>query len=182
LGAEYQVLGVSGIGLVRNYSSMYDQRTLPQVWKLLHPQLENSVTWDLGQYVPHVVVVALGTNDFSPGDNPPTMPRERMDPAVWAAAYIGFVNDIRATYPDAHIVCLSSSMLTDGWPAGFTSLTDQKNALNMVEDHFLTGGDTKVHKLFVSKQSGGCGTHPNVAGHAMNAVELATFVKTILPW
>lgn len=182
LGAEYHVLGVSGIGLVRNYSSMYDQRTLPQVWKLLHPQLENSATWDVGQYVPHVVVVALGTNDFSPGDNPPAMPRERMDPAVWAAAHIAFVSEIRAAFPDAHIVCLSSSMLTDGWPAGFTSLTDQKNALNMVEDHFVTGGDAKVHKLFVSKQSGGCGTHPNVAGHAVNAMELATFVKTILPW
>jgi hypothetical protein len=34
----------------------------------------------------------------------------------------------------------------------------------------------------VSKQGGGCGTHPNVAGQAATAGELATYVKTVMMW
>ncbi len=78
---------------------------------------------------------------------------------------------------------VSSSMLTDGWPdATYRSLSDQKDALAMVESHYAAAGDAKVHKLYVSKQGGGCGTHPNVAGQTVTAGEVATSVKSVLNW
>ena len=61
-------------------------------------------------------------------------------------------------------------------------LVVMKDALAMIEAHYTTAGDTKVHKLYVSKQGGGCGTHPNVAGQAATAGELATYVKSVLMW
>jgi lysophospholipase L1-like esterase len=186
LDAEYHVLGVSGIGLVRNYSSdtANDLRPMPMVWNLQLPQLTSSPVWTTADDHPDAIVIALGTNDFSPGDNPASSPRPKMEVATFVAAYIQLVDALRAAYGTGpHIFAVSSSMLADGWPdATYRSLTDQKDALAMVEAHYAAGGDSKVHKLYVSKQGGGCGTHPNVAGHAATAGELVPVVKSTLMW
>ncbi len=186
LDAEYQVLGVSGIGLVRNYSSntANDLRPMPMVWNLQLPQVTNSPLWPVANDNPDAIVVALGTNDFSPGDNPASSPRPKMEVATFVAAYTQFVDALRAAYGSGpHIFAISSSMLSDGWPdTTYRSLSDQKDALAMLEAHYAAAGDTKVHKLYVSKQGGGCGTHPNVAGQAATAGELATYVKTVMMW
>ena len=42
LGADYHLIGVSGIGLLRNYSNMYDARTMPEVYDLYYPELMDS--------------------------------------------------------------------------------------------------------------------------------------------
>jgi hypothetical protein len=130
-----------------------------------------------------VVVVALGTNDFSPG-NSAEPPRPKMVVADWAAADIAFLDTLRGYYPNAHIFAISSPMLGDGWPdATYTSWTDQRNALTMVEDHYTAMGVNTVHKFFVSKQAGtGCGTHPNAEQQMSTGVELAAFIKTTLGW
>jgi len=186
LDADYQVLGVSGIGLVRNYSSntANDLRPMPMVWNLQLPQLTNSPVWPAANDSPDAIVVALGTNDFSPGDNPASSPRPKMEVATFVAAYIQFVDALRAAYGAApHIFAISSSMLADGWPdATYRSWSDQRDALAMIEAHYAGAGDSKVHKLYVSKQGGGCGTHPNVAGQTVTAGELATYVKTVMMW
>ena len=100
LDADYQVLGVSGIGLVRNYSSntANDLRPMPMVWNLMLPQLTNSPVWPAANDSPDAIVVALGTNDFSPGDNPASSPRAKMEVATFVAAYIQFVDALRAAY------------------------------------------------------------------------------------
>jgi hypothetical protein len=195
LDADYHVLGVSGIGLVRNYSSnsANDLRPMPQIYNLLLPEMTNSTAWTPASYQPDAIVVALGTNDFSPGDQPfltavgtPPEARPLMDVGAFATAYIAFVDALRVDYPAAQVFLMSSPMLVDGWPVTAANLyhskTDLENAILMIEDHYLTGGDTKIHKVFVSKQGGGCGTHPDVAGHAATGTQLATAVKTALSW
>ena len=191
LDADYHVVGVSGIGLVRNYQSdpsMGDTRPMPQVYNLTLPEMTaGSATWTPASYQPDAIVVALGTNDFSPGpinpDNTPVDGRAMMDVGAFATAYIAFVDALRADYPGAHIFAMGSPMLADGWPtASYQSKTSHEMALAMIADHYTTGGDSKVHKVSVTKVGGGCGTHPNVAGHMTTATELATAVKTALGW
>ena len=191
LDADYHVVGVSGIGLVRNYQSdpsMGDTRPMPQVYNLTLPEMTaGSATWTPASYQPDAIVVALGTNDFSPGplkpDNTPADGRAIMDVATFTAAYIAFVDALRADYPGAHIFAMGSPMLADGWPtSSYQSKTSHEMALAMVADHYTTGGDSKVHKVSVTKVGGGCGTHPNVGGQMTTATELATAVKTALGW
>ena len=191
LDADYHVVGVSGIGLVRNYQSdpsMGDTRPMPQVYNLTLPEMTaGSATWTPASYQPDAIVVALGTNDFSPGplkpDNTPADGRAIMDVATFTTAYIAFVDALRADYPGAHIFAMGSPMLADGWPtSSYQSKTSHEMALAMVADHYTTGGDSKVHKVSVTKVGGGCGTHPNVAGQMTTATELATAVKTALGW
>jgi hypothetical protein len=191
LDADYHVVGVSGIGLVRNYQSdpgMGDTRPMPQVYNLTLPEMTaGSATWTPASYQPDAIVVALGTNDFSPGplkpDNTPADGRAIMDVATFSTAYIAFVDALRADYPAAHIFAMGSPMLADGWPtASYQSKTSHEMALAMVADHYASSGDSKVHKVSVTKVGGGCGTHPNVAGLMTTATELATAVKSALAW
>lgn len=181
LGAEYHVTAVSGIGLVRNYSFLYDARPMPQVYDLMFLEVQQgSPAWDAGRFVPDVVVVALGTNDFSPGDSP----RPPMTVPEFTSAYVQFVKKLRGYYPDAHIVGVSSPMLGDGYPSPTDQyLTDQKTALADMEAELKAGGDSKVHKFYTTKLYGeGCGTHPSVAQHEAMAAELSSFVAPIVGW
>jgi hypothetical protein len=114
----------------------------------------------------------------------PADARPIMKVADFVPAYIAFVDTLRGFYPNAHIFIISSPMLGDGWPSSlYTSATDQKTSLTMVESHYATAGDAKVHKFFVGPVSGtGCGTHPNVEQQAYNGQMLADFVKTTMQW
>ena len=103
-----------------------------------------------------------------------------MEVATFVAAYIQFVDALRAAYGAApHIFAISSSMLSDGWPDATVPVAERSEgrAGHGREPTTPAAGDTKVHKLYVSKQGGGCGTHPNVAGQAATAGELATYVR-----
>ncbi len=186
LNAEYHCTAVSGIGVYRNYSAQYDGRTMPQVYDLLYQESNApTVTWDVNQFVPDAIVIELGTNDFSPGDplfEPGRVPT--IDSATYVNAYKAFVTTLRGYYPNAHIFCLSSPMLGDGWPAVTDkSATNLKNALTGVVNDFNTSGDSKVHKFFVTKISGtGCGTHPGMAQHAYMAQETGNYVKSVMGW
>jgi lysophospholipase L1-like esterase len=181
LDAEYQVTAVSGIGLVRNYSSMYDARPMPEVYDLTFLESMNRTKiWDTSAFVPDAVVIALGTNDFSPGDSE----RENMDIETFAEAYVAFVETLRGYYPDAHFFAVSSPMLGNGWPkAADTFLDDQRAAIAEVARHFGAAGDDKVHEFVATKLSGtGCGTHPSVEQHASMAAELGHTIKATMGW
>jgi hypothetical protein len=106
-----------------------------------------------------------------------------MDPGTFATAYIALIDGLRGDYPNAHIFTMGSPMLVDGWPtAAYTSKTRLETALTMVGDHYVTAGDTKVHQVLVSKQNGGCASHPNVQGQATTATELAAAVRPAMGW
>ncbi|HEX6764262.1 MAG TPA: hypothetical protein VF103_02265, partial [Polyangiaceae bacterium] len=186
LDADYHVTAVSGIGMVRNYSNMYDARPMPEVYDSQFLQIMNSKSIDPKAFVPDAILIVLGTNDFSPGDNPPDDPREPMDVNDYADAYIAFVDHLLADdhYPDAQIFALGSPMLTNGWPnATDTFRDDLEAALTLVEDHYVAQGNTHVHKFFVPKVPGvGCGTHPGVEEHAQTAALVEPFVRETMGW
>jgi lysophospholipase L1-like esterase len=180
LGAEYQVLAVSGIGLTRNSSFRYDARPMPEVYDLLYFEQKQSSLWDTTKYVPDAVVIGLGTNDFSPGDSD----RPAMDVGIFAAAYVKFIGTLRGYYPKADIFCVSSPMLGDHWPKPTDqSATDQKAAITKVVEEMNGRGDAKVHKFYVYPLSGGgCGTHPTADQHALLANQLGSYIAPVVGW
>jgi lysophospholipase L1-like esterase len=202
LNAQYHITAVSGIGLVRNYSSQYDARPMPEVYDLVFAELtpaiigggqggaggEGSVDpaalWDTSKFVPDVVVVALGTNDFSPGDNPPEDPRPAMEIPTFVGAYIEFIDQLKEHYPDAEYFAASSPMLGDGWPnASDTFRTDQRNAIAEVVAHYDDAGDDHVHAILVNKFTGtGCGTHPGAEQHAEIGEAVAGDIQEVMGW
>ncbi|WP_375773749.1 GDSL-type esterase/lipase family protein [Archangium gephyra] len=68
------------------------------------PHREDS-RWDFSSWVPDAVVIQLGANDFwneHPGEE------------LFRNTYRALVDDIRAHYPGAHIVCVLAPGLVDG--------------------------------------------------------------------
>lgn len=180
LNAEAHIIAIGGIGMVRNYSFQYDPRPLPAVYDLIFVEQVDSPIWDHNLYVPDAIVIGLGTNDFSPGESE----RPVMQQDIFVGAYIAFVEKMRQYYPEAHIFCISSSMLNDGWPEPIHQFaTDQKQCISKVVDHYNQKGDAKIHKFFVSNFAGaGCGVHPDAEQHAFLASELEPFIAKVMGW
>jgi lysophospholipase L1-like esterase len=183
LDAEVHVSAVSGRGLVRNYSPRDDARPLPEVYGLTFMEQTNSVEWDTNRFVPDAVLLALGTNDFSPGDGSEPA-REKMTVERFTQSYVTFIEALRGYYPDAHFFLLSSPMLGDGWPdSSYRSATDLEASLTAVESHFHEIADSKITKFFVTRRAGrGCGAHPDLEQHEEMAEELVPVLREALGW
>jgi lysophospholipase L1-like esterase len=180
LDAECHVSAVSGIGLLRNYSFRYDARPMPEVYDLLFFEQTQSPKWDTNRFVPDAVILALGTNDFSPGDSE----RESTDVDAFADAYVQFIKKLRGFYPRSEMFCISSPMLGDHWPKPTdTFAADQKNAIAKTVDALNAEGDVHVYKHFSSPIVGiGCGTHPSVEQQAMMASQLRAVIAPVMGW
>ena len=180
LNAACHLTAVSGIGLTRNYSFQYDARPMPDVYDLTFLEQTSSPAWDTSRFVPDVIVIALGTNDFSPGDSE----RPSLSVDDFAAAYVKFIGQLRSYYPKASIFCTTSPMLGDRWPTSADRFsTDQINAIIKVVGEMNNSGDAKVYKFMATKIVGmGCGTHPNVDQQAAMAEELRTYVASVMGW
>ena len=166
LGAEYVAIAWSGKWIMGpNAVPLLFDRALPD---------DAQSKWDFASWVPHAVVIHLGTNDFGPSN-----PSEK----DWTDAYRAFIQTLRKNYPQAHVFCAVGSMMSDGWPA-------DRKALSTIRS-YVTGmiaklGDKKTHfvEFEAQKQADGIGSdwHPSVKTHRLMADRLAASIKKELGW
>jgi lysophospholipase L1-like esterase len=163
LGADLQIVAWSGRKLSPN-------NTIVEVYDRVLAQDEKPKA-DLKAWVPGVVVIDLGTNDFGDKKTPP-------EEKAWSAAYKDFVKTIRATAPKAHVVIASGPMGTapewDKW------------ARQVVAD-LNSAGDANVTYLpFDTQDVGGDGVgghwHPNLKTDAKMADRLAKEIEKVAGW
>ena len=169
LNADPVTVCWSGKGLVQNYGGDLND-LMPAVYSRVLPY-NTTLTWDTSKWTPQVVVINLGTNDFSTGS---------IEKTTFATAYANFVTKIRGQYPDAHIYCAVGPMLS------WDQLAKCKDAITSVVDQKKTSGDSKVHFIEFPGQveSNGYGEdwHPSVKTHELMANQLAATIKTDLGW
>jgi lysophospholipase L1-like esterase len=169
LGADLITLAWSGIGMVRNSGGDTTEPRMPERYLLTMPDFPNSA-WNFASWVPHAVVINLGTNDFSTGD--PGQP--------FVDAYVKFVTDMRGRYPATQIYLATSPML--GEPDHGT----QKAHLQTVIALRVGQGDTKIKLLDFSTQDMadglGCDWHPNVTTNQKMAAVMSAAIKSDLGW
>jgi lysophospholipase L1-like esterase len=165
LGAEHVTIAWSG-KTIDGMAQLYE-RTLPA-----HADSH----WDFGAWVPDVVVVNLGTNDFFQGD---------LRQAVFATAYVSLLVRIRSHYPHALIVCALGPMLSDTYPVGAMNLTRARRYLRVAVDAANAKGDARLLIVEFPSQdptTAGCGFHPSVRTHRQMAQQLTAALKNALGW
>lgn len=173
LNTNFLLSSVSGYGVYRNWNS--DGPPLPAVYEKTDYQSEGSRRWNFATYKPKVVSIALGTNDMSNGDG--KKPRQPFDSAAFVAAYIKFVQTVKAKYPSAQIALLSSPMITGERRLLLQNcLTAVKTA---IDRQFASNKPVAVY-FFKPMQARGCTGHPNVDDHRMMAEELLPFFQKLL--
>ena len=163
--ADYQINAISGRGIVRNYNgSPGDPLPLAYSYVLFDKQnVFADSSWD-----PQVVVLALGTNDFStplhPGEK--WKSRDQLH-ADYEATYVAFLQKLRTRYPRAFFIL---------WATDMANGEIQAEALN-VTGQLQAGGDTEVafipvHGLAMT----GCHSHPSTADDKIVAAKLIDFI------
>ncbi len=173
LGAAHVGISYSGIGMYRQYGGG-TQEQMPVRWNRTLADDANSA-WDFS-YTPDVVVVNLGTNDFSVGD-----PGQ-----AYVDAYAGFLEQVRGRYPDAFILCAVGSMLSDSYPAGEMHLTKATQYIQSVIDARTQAGDANVGFVDLGEQNAadglGCDYHPSIPTHEKMAEKLVIAIQDATGW
>jgi lysophospholipase L1-like esterase len=170
LSALHMVTAVSGLGVVRNYGGD-SVDTMPERYDRALAN-DAASTWDHHAFEPDVIIVALGTNDFSGGKGDPGPGFE--------AAYTSFLAILRAKHPAARIVATTSPMLSDG------NHVMQRAYVAAAVATRTSAGDLLVSMLDLDEQSAsdgyGCGYHPSLATQAKMAAKLVAHVKPLTGW
>jgi len=163
LGAEVEIIAWSG-------RTLFPHNTMVEVYDRVMAQSDTPKA-DLKSWVPDVVLIDLGTNDFRNPKQPP-------EQAGWISAYKSFIGTIRATAPKAYIFVASGPM---GTPANW----DQW-AKTVVAD-LNAAGDKNISYLpfptqDVNVDGKGGDWHPSVKTHMKMADRLVGEIEKVTNW
>jgi hypothetical protein len=171
----------SGKGLVRNIFRP-DPDTMPIVYPRANP-VDQSSLFDFTKFVPDVIVIMLGGNDFAIGqgfDNGPTPLPE------FTQAASDFVATLRSHAPLAHVFLALSPSVSDDNPPGNQSRTNVKTAFDAVAVQKAAAGDKRVYSVAppaaVPSELTACNGHGTPAFHDRVAQQLAVMIRAKTGW
>ncbi|TDC85683.1 cellulose-binding protein [Micromonospora sp. KC606] len=172
LSADYQINAFSGRGMVRNYNgsdpgtdyrTYYDRALLNVAGDL----------WNPGTWRPQLVVVYLGTNDFSTALNPGEPWTADSLVAAYRTAYSAFLQKLRTRYgTNTTIVAVGASPFAD--------------SVQQVVQERANAGDGRV-RYWALDGTGldllGCHWHYSTRDHQLIADRLGTYIGSLpLGW
>ncbi len=164
-GADIRVNAISGRGIVRNYGG-FAAPTVPQAYP--YALFDAKTPADDANWHPQVIVIALGTNDFTT----PLKPGERWADraalhADYEARYVAFVQGLRRRDPNALFV-LWATDLADG---------EILREVQQVATRLRATGETRLAVVPVTGLNfGGCHYHPDLADDARIAAAITTAI------
>ncbi|SFU62012.1 SGNH/GDSL hydrolase family protein [Pseudoduganella namucuonensis] len=150
--ADYRVHAISGRGIVRNFNGFAGD-PLPVAYPFI---LFDKATRDTAaSWRPQLIVISLGTNDFSTPLNPGEKWKTRAElHADYEASYVQFVHALRARNPQAHFLLWS----TDG------ANGEIQAEVKAVVARLKAAGEDRVGFIAVNGLTfSGCNWHPSVA-------------------
>lgn len=173
IGAEFIMNSVSGIGIYRTWNQ--ENPSMPMVYRNSHFNVDPDKAWNVSDYSPKVISIALGTNDLSRGDG--VTPRSPFDSTKFVHDYIAFVNMIKQLHPLARIALLSSPMLNG---RDRELLQNCISAVKLEVDKAYPAAIPVALHFFRPMTARGCTGHPSVEDHAILADELKPFFAELI--
>ena len=181
LQADYSMVAYSGYGIISGYTENGHKQTsslVPDCYDKVgksdgkfHGTLEpQSVSWDFNTFVPDLIVVNLGTNDYTYTKDDPD---KRAD---YAKQYVEFLKRIRALNVDATILCTLGIMGDGLYP-----LVEQA-----VDRYAQETGDVNIAVMKFDVQLAADGYavhgHPSSATYHKAAEKLTAYMKELMKW
>lgn len=166
-GADYRVNAISGRGVVRNYNG-FAGPTLPAAYPFL--LLDQRTRDERRDWHPQVIVIALGTNDFSTPlhEGEPWKTREELH-ADFEAKYVAFVRQLRAQDPKARIVIWATNKANGEIEAEVAKVVATLRA----------SGETRLTYAPIDELNfAACHSHPSLADEKVIADRLAQAIGT----
>lgn len=189
LSAEATTICYSGKGVVLNYREPPDdvdaKTTLPMYWERTVATREDSPRWDFAKEAePSVVVVSLGTNDYTRDMDQDTI-ADGLDVEAFKRGYTEFLRVVRQRRPNAHIFVTISPMLSDTFPFEGARKNMRETYGQIVSD-LNAAGDAKIYRLEMvemgTRYGLGCDYHPNLEVHRIMAEQLTSAIRSKTCW
>lgn len=171
LQADYHLIAFSGKGVVRNYGDpqKISQYTLPSIFDRICVY-DSIPKWNFKSWIPQVVVINLGTNDFSTKPYP--------DKDVFQKTYIDFINRIRSLYQDVTIFTIVGPMIGEPCTGYVKEIVTNDQRLKREKDLFFV----EIKRTDLAAEDWGCDTHPNIFGMQKMADILIPKIKLRMNW
>lgn len=167
--ADINLVSHSGLGVVRNYNDGSPESTMLDKYSQTFDNHRKELVWDAAASAvrPDVVVIYLGTNDFSRGKQP-TIEK-------WTAGYGKLIAKVRANYGDeVPVLCVSSRLN----PLMHYYVETAVKSCGFANVHW-TSIQEDVHN--VTSDMGASG-HPNYSGHRKVASCMIPYISTVTGW
>jgi hypothetical protein len=160
LDAETMIVGASGTGCYQNYGGTKEGRMSDYFMETICPYLDEKA---IDSFIPEVIVINLGTNDWSAPINP----------SDYIERYHQLTDFIRNRYPSAEIFCAIGPMNLSPSPyleAFVKSLNEE--------------GDTHIHFMefpLIKRPEDGMGGsgHPSIKKHHQMAQQLSKTISQV---
>lgn len=168
--ADYRINAWSGFGMVRNYDGGVRDLNLPTVYPRLKPDDVVRIAEADPAWTPRIIVINLGTNDFSTLLHPDEAWRDEAAlRAAWRDRYVAFVGELHAAQPQARFILMGS----DTFYAEVAAVAALLNA-----DAPQLATPVRIDGLDL----GGCDWHPSLADETRLAALVETAITQMGIW
>lgn len=171
LQADYHLVAHSGQGVVRNYG--YKDKISP----LAMPGRFNRVfdekelpLWDFRKWKPDVVVVNLGTNDFSTQPFP--------DKADFKKGYEKLIREVFKQYGELPVFCLVGPMTDEPCYSYVKEIVEDLRSVYQKKNVFFVG----IPTYLMSDNDLGSDSHPNYLGQKKMAAHVLPVISSVTGW
>ncbi|MDP3437485.1 MAG: SGNH/GDSL hydrolase family protein [Bacteroidales bacterium] len=164
--ADYTLIAHSGWGAVRNYGDTSRVSRISMKDKMLQTfDMEPGQMWNFTSYKPDIVVINLGSNDFSTKPHP--LKEE------FLGAYSIIIDRLREKYGDVPILCVAPN---------------RGPAFEYLQEFVRARADKRLHftaylqGVYNSDSDLGSVGHPNYSGQQKLAMVLIPYISTATGW
>lgn len=165
--AEYTLIAHSGQGIVRNWGDEKEVSDCTMRERMLRTfDMDPAPRWDFRGCTPDIVVIKLGSNDFSTDVTPSEQ--------AFNASYAQALDQLRAAYGEVPVLCVAPS--------------DNLVILRYLENFLRERQDAHLHLTAMLPgitdwdRDMGANYHPNHRGHRKMAMAVIPYIATITGW
>ncbi|WP_027328584.1 GDSL-type esterase/lipase family protein [Marinimicrobium agarilyticum] len=174
LDAQVHLVCYGGRGLTRSWNGNRDEGNAPEFFEWAIANKASPVEWEHTRYQPDLILVSLGTNDFSLGIGP--LPERE----GFVGAYVDFLVRLRAVHPGATIALTEGAIVNDEEDPE----RPQKTVLRQyITDAIERFGQPDVHFIPATHYPGDeRDGHPTGPQHAAMAEDLSRQLGKLMDW
>lgn len=162
--ADYAIVAHSGMGMARNYAGK-TMKTMTHRYPLLFDD-HDSIGYDFTAYKPDLVIINLGTNDFSVS----------AAPANYVSNYVNMIKTVRSHYGDVPVLCVTPHSANIYLLAGLRQLQVEIQGMKGVRI------SSSIPGIVLQGQDLGSDWHPNWKGQRKIAMTLIPQVSALTGW
>jgi len=171
-GAEYHIVAHSGQGVVRNYG--YEKQVSPYAMPDRYLQVfdtRKTPLWDFNDWKPDMVVINLGTNDFSTEPHP--------EETVFNRGYNSLIKTVRSKYGAVPIFCIVGPMTNEPCYSYVKKMVEGNRNFLSDENVYFIGIPTY---LMIDEEDLGASMHPNYSGQVKMAAHIVPVISSVMGW